>query len=80
MWLFYSNSLSGSAVCSFNLSSIHSAMTGPFLITEESEGVTSGSTPPTGNRHPGLCKKEKATDSELVFVKTHPQMAKHVSA
>jgi len=73
----YRNSLPGSAVCSFTLSTVRSAMNGPFLSNPK---VTSSIAhdPPAPERHPGLCPSEKLSDEELLFVKSHPQMEKQV--
>ena len=75
----FSNSLSGSAICSFNLSSIHSAMSGPFLMNDDEHGAISGTAPPMESLHPGRCPEERASDSDLVFIRSHSQMEKHVS-
>ncbi|XP_076811303.1 uncharacterized protein LOC143456673 isoform X2 [Clavelina lepadiformis] len=74
------NSLAGSAICSFTLDAVHSSMTGAFQashdVTSSSSNV--GKIPPASSRHPGLCPDEKATDSELLFINSHPQMDKQV--
>uniref|UniRef100_F6ZX31 Sema domain-containing protein n=1 Tax=Ciona intestinalis TaxID=7719 RepID=F6ZX31_CIOIN len=73
------DSLAGAAVCSFTMNAIREALHGAFLVGSDPSAQTVG-TSPAASRHPASCPSEKMTDSELFFIKSHPQMKEQVPA
>nr|XP_039256149.1 semaphorin-1A-like [Styela clava] len=64
------HSVPGSAVCAFSLNAIHDALLGRFKDDKGTGDIKS--TAPTGARHPGNCPSESYSESELLFLKSHP--------